>query len=174
MPFFPGSTLVMVDCSGSMGSPVGGRRSRNPMRLCDLAGFMAEAIARRCEDAEIVTYDSQPMARARPKNHSGTLLAAMSPNYRPRGGTNTWGSTHAVYNGHDRVIIITDEQSNWGVQDDGRIKVPVITWNLAGYQMYHANHGAPNRFLVSGVGDTPLRTLPDVVKRSQGRWPWEV
>jgi hypothetical protein len=80
--------------------------------------------------------------------------------------------TNKHYNNQDRVIILTDEQSM--DRDDGSIQVPVITWNLASYNVHHAAHGAKNRYLVGGVTDTVLQTLPAVIARgSTGRWPWE-
>jgi hypothetical protein len=63
LPEFPGKTLIMVDCSGSMFQAVGGGRSRNPLQLMDLAAFFAEAIARRCQYPLIVAYGSTAVVR---------------------------------------------------------------------------------------------------------------
>jgi hypothetical protein len=50
----------------------------------------------------------------------------------------------------------------------------VITWNLAGYRAHHAAHGSHNRYLVAGVTDTVLQTLPAVIAHgSTGKWPWD-
>ena len=41
--------------------------------------------------------------------------------------------------GHDRVVILTDEQAGPGNVDDGLpAGVPLFTWDLAGYRYGHA------------------------------------
>ncbi len=171
LPEIPGRTLIMVDCSGSMGSPAGGGRSRSPLTLSQVAGFMAEALGRRCESALIVCYDTAPTESHAPLRHVPVVRAASDPCYRPGGGTHTWSVAEQVYAGQDRVVILTDEQAFGG--DGGNIRVPVITWNLAGYSAHHANHGVANRYLVSGFNDSAIQVLPSVLKRSTGRWPWQ-
>lgn len=176
LPEFPGATLIMVDCSGSMVNPVGGGKSRNPLTCSETAGFLAEALGRRCEKAAIVCYDSDILSAHAPQRHVGLLTAAKDARYAARGGTYTWRCTNHAYSTatvrFDRVVILTDEQA--ADHDDGSIKVPVITWNLAGYQAHHAEHGARNRFFVAGYNDTVLQTLPAVIAAgSTGRWPWQ-
>lgn len=173
MPHVSGRALIMVDCSGSMAGPVGAGKSRLPLRLSQLAGFMAEVLGRSCDEARIVCYDTSPLSEHTPKRHVGVLTASASDAYRPRGGTYTWGSTEASYRGEDLVVVITDEQAH--DRDTGAITAPVVTWNLAGYRYHHADHGSrrPNRLLVSGVGDSAIQMLPSVVRQAGGRWPWE-
>lgn len=177
LPEFPGTTLIMVDCSGSMSSSVGSGKSRQPLTLSELAGFMAESIARRCEAHTIVCYDTQVLSSHSTQYHVPVLKAATDKCYTPNGGTNTWRVAKQLWQGTgrnvDRIIIITDEQSS--DNDDGSITCPVITWNLAGGVRHHTHHGKRNRFLVSGYSDTALQTLPDVIVHGvTGRWPWEV
>lgn len=172
LPSFPGSTLIMVDCSGSMGTAVGAGRSRSPLSLSQAAGFMAEALGRACASARIVTYDSHPLTEHAPPRHVGVLRASSDVCYRPNGGTATWQSTEFVYRGEDRVVIITDEQTS--DHDSGAIKVPVISWNLSGYAAHHAQHGRANRYLVAGYNDTALQVLPSMIAvGSTGKWPWQ-
>lgn len=173
LPAFGGHTLIMVDRSGSMADPVGAGKSRLPLRLSELAAFFAEALARRCAQVTVCTYDNN-VEQVPILPHTSVLTGASREFYTPRGGTDTWRTTQYVHNlvHPDRIIIITDEQSSSG--DDGSIRVPVITWNLAGYQAHHAAHGAHNRFLVAGYSDTALQTLPAVIARGgTGRWPWQ-
>lgn len=171
LPRLPGRTLFMVDCSGSMGAAAGGGRSRSPLSLSYVAGFMAEALARRCDDADIVCYDNNPLTIHKPQAHIPVVKAGADPAYRPRGGTETWKSTRMAYQGQDRVIILTDEQAH--DFDDGTIRCPVITWNLAGYKPHHAAHGQANRYLVAGFNDSAIQVLPSVIQRASGRWPWQ-
>ena len=172
LPYFDGHTLIMVDVSGSMQDKVGGTYST--LQRSEIAGFLAESVARRCEKATIVTYDTSIRTEANPVNHVGILKAAADKKYGSFGGTNTWSCTRNALTknpGVKRVIILTDEQSSDSAVN---VTIPVITWNLAGYDRHHAPHGASNFYLVSGFSDTALQTLPDVIAfRSTGKWPWE-
>lgn len=172
LPHLPGRTLIMVDCSGSMSSPAGSGRSRSPLSLSRVAGLMAEAVARRCDDAVIACYDSVITNSFHPARHVGVLRAASEPVYAPRGSTNTWRCAVDAFRQFQpsRVIILTDEQAN--DSDDGSIGVPVITWNLAGYQAHHARHGTGRRYFVSGYNDFAMQVLP-FLAGGTGRWPWE-
>lgn len=176
LPAFPGRTLIMVDCSGSMSHAVGAGKSRNPLRMSEAAGFQAEALARRCADAVIVPYENSVRTAFAPVRHQSILLAAVHAHYTPNGGTNTWSCTKQVLNSMserpDRIVIITDEQAQ--DRDDGSITIPVVTWNIGGYRPHHAEHGARNRLFVAGYNDTVLQVLPSIVMRAgTGRWPWE-
>jgi hypothetical protein len=173
LPYFPGSTLIMTDCSGSMGEAVGAGKSRNPLTRSQLAGFWAEALARRTDKPRIVTYDTQLLRHSTP-DHVSVIKAASHERYQPRGGTNTWACTQAAYNGEDRVFILTDEQSSDSVGRNAEAAVPIITWNLAGTAVHHAAHGAKNFHFVAGMTDNVLQTLPAVIARgTTGKWPWE-
>lgn len=175
LPTFRGNTIIMVDCSGSMSSAVGGGKSRSPLSLTSLAGFVAEALARRCERSLIVCYADGIRAGINVQHHVGVLRAASRPEYRPTGGTNTWRCAAEVFAQvptADRFVILTDEQTS--DTDHGDVGCPVVTWNLAGYGTHQAHHGIRNRYLVAGYSDTALQTLPDVILHgSTGRWPWQ-
>lgn len=173
LPGFTGHTAIMVDCSGSMQSPVGAGKSRLPLQLTQLAAFVAEALARRCELSTIACYGTDVQAVIAPQLHVGVLKSAARPEYRPAGGTSTWRCVEQVYHAQrpDRIVVLTDEQT--GDADTGT-PVPVVTWNLAGYGQHQAHHGQRNRYLVSGYSDAALQTLPDVILHgSSGRWPWQ-
>lgn len=171
LPHLSGSTLIMVDCSGSMQNPAGAGKSRSPLPLSVVAGFMAEALARRCDLARIVCYSNDILSEHEPLRHAPVLRAAADERYRPQGGTETWKCTAQAYRGEDRIVILTDEQAHDA--DGGTIHAPVITWNLAGYKAHHADHGRLNRYLVAGFNDSAIQILPSVIQRAAGRWPWE-
>lgn len=174
MPRLAGRTIILVDCSGSMSNSVGTGKSRQPLTLSELAGFMAEAVAGNCEEAVIYTYNYAITSGAAVKSHVNLLRRVADPKYRPNGGTHTWDCVSEALRlskGADRVIVFTDEQS--GDADRGEATT-VITWNLAGYQPHHAAHGKRNRLHVAGYSDAVLQTLPSVIALgSTGRWPWE-
>ena len=175
LPWFKGRTLIMVDCSGSMGESLGGK-SRFPLSRSRVAGFLAESLARRCDEAIIAPYDTALHSLGEPQHHVGVLRAASDQRYAPRGGTATWRCMEQALvfaKNPDRVIVITDEQTS--DSDTLPSTLPIITWNIAGYQAAHADHGARNRFYVAGYSDAVMQTLPSAIAHgATGRWPWEV
>ena len=169
VPWFPGKTLIMVDRSGSMSTNVSG--SRSYLNCSQAASYIASIFATRCEDYDVYAYDDSitqvPMLR-----HGATLGGTVNPAFSPRGGTRTWACTAKAYRGHDRVLIITDEQSSDRDGHPSLAMTPVITWNIAGYQAHHSAHNGVNRFLVSGFNDQALKVLPHVLN-GLNKWPWE-
>jgi hypothetical protein len=92
------------------------------------------------------------------------------------GGTNTSEAIRSHYRGHDRVVIITDEQaarSGYGVpilQVPDR--VPVYTWSLGGYAAGHGPSG-PNRHTFGGLSDASFAMISLIEQGVEARWPWE-
>ena len=61
MPELPGPVVIGLDVSGSMGSPVTGRRGRgatSKMRCVDVAALFAAAILRRNPDSVVIPFDT--------------------------------------------------------------------------------------------------------------------
>ena len=183
LPEFSGKTLIMVDASGSMEKPAAGKQSK--LARSEVAGFFAEALARRCERVEVWTYSTDSRyhggnaiaTRVEIVPHASVLRGASRDAYAPTYGTYTWTSTERVFAAMtakpDRVVIITDEES--GDSDTGSVNVPVITWNVAGYKEHHAAHDGRKRLFVAGVNDQVMQTLPAVIAHgSTGQWPWEI
>lgn len=171
LPQFEGSTLIMVDCSGSMSWTYS---QKSKIYLSQIAAFFAETLARRCEQAEIATYNYSVRSVHSPMRHVSAVKAATDQVYRPGGGTHTWAATAEALQGRNpnRVFIITDEQTMG--RDNLADDKPIITWNLAGIKTHQAAHGRRNRFLVCGVNDNVMSTLPTVMAvNSSGKWPWE-
>jgi hypothetical protein len=88
------------------------------------------------------------------------------------GGTNTFTALTRHYAGHDRIVIITDEQAH----DAGSHTlpdVPIYTWNLGGYRPAHTAQGERNRYAFGGLNDAAFRMVPIIESTKDGRWPWE-
>lgn len=170
VPELDGRTLVLLDVSSSMKDDIlskdkgyvgyGPRRINNRPLRWEGAGLVAMAIAKRANDAEIVLFNTTPLARFRPSASESILRRLENLEQFVGGGTDTLGALAAHYKNHDRVIIITDEQTGpryhqsseyvrmtdrltyqwtprtkWDAVKD--IKVPVITFNMAGYPVGH-------------------------------------
>jgi hypothetical protein len=90
-------------------------------------------------------------------------------------GTDTERAVRQHYAGHDRVVVLTDEQAHWHGRGDVTAAVPahvpVYTWNLAGYQGGHAP-AAGNRFTFGGLSDAAFAMIPLLEAGSREQWPF--
>ena len=81
------------------------------------------------------------------------------------GGTDTDATRCARhYRRHDRVVIVTDEQAHYSRSRRRHrqvpARVPVYTWNLAGYRAGHGPSGAGHRHTFGGLTDAAFRMVP--------------
>lgn len=174
VPSFTGRTLILIDTSGSMDSPF----SRNgKLRLFDAAAMFGLALAQRCEDSTVVSYSNS--SREFPAISGESLLRSLDRflgSYLYRLATATAFALRKHYAGHDRVVILTDEQADYDARVDVTrsvpANIPVITFNLAGYQVGHAPSGTANRFTIGGLSDAAFQLLPALEQRGRGLWPF--
>ncbi|PSK99377.1 TROVE domain-containing protein [Murinocardiopsis flavida] len=171
VPELAGRTLVLVDRSGSMQASLS---ARSDLNRADAAAIFGTALAMRCAAADLVEFGtgSRPVAFAR----GDSLLRAIE-RYSWMGGTNTAEAVRSHYRGHDRVVIVTDEQA-WagrrGAEPTSKVpaEVPVYTWNLAGYRHGHGPSGTANRHTFGGLSDTAFRMIPLIERGRNADWPW--
>lgn len=170
VPAFSGRTLVLVDTSGSMQSPVGGSRSQ-AMR-CDVAAlFGAVLAARNVGNVDLHIYATNVAPLQVPAGAS--ILRSVERMRRLVGsvghGTNTWQAVNETFNGQDRIIVLTDEQSHDYGKNPG-------AWmhfiNLAGYKAATAPEDRKT-FAYGGFTDSMFRLLPLSEQGAAGQWPWE-
>lgn len=183
VPALTGRTLVLVDTSGSMQA---GFAKDGSLARWDAAALFGLALARRCAHADVVSYSSvgatrqgraQPASLVFPQRRAEPVLGAVR-RWRAEGyflgwGTDTVGAVREHYAGHDRVVILTDEQANDG--DVGRAvpgRVPLYTWNLAGYRYGHAPGGTPYRHTFGGLTDAAFRMIPLLEAGRDADWPF--
>jgi len=179
VPALKGRTLVLVDRSGSMFDTVSAKSGLN---RADTAALFGAALTARAEHADLVEFGtgsqmvlSTPAAKA--YGHSESLLKTVE-RFGNLGGTNTADAVRRWYHGHDRVVILTDEQA-WGGYYGGDplacipAGVPAYTWNLAGYKHGHGPSGQENRHTFGGLSDTSFRMIPALEAGRDAKWPWE-
>ncbi|MBF9073683.1 TROVE domain-containing protein [Streptacidiphilus fuscans] len=170
VPALKGRTLVLVDRSGSM---FGGISEKTQLNRADSAAVFGVAVALRAEQADLVQFGSShstvPLAR-------GESVLRVLERFGSLGGTNTAEAVRAYYRGHDRVLIITDEQYTNGRSGDPTAQVPtevpVYTWNLAGYRVGHGPSGTGNRHTFGGLTDHAFRLVSLLEAGSSADWPW--
>jgi hypothetical protein len=92
------------------------------------------------------------------------------------GGTDTEGAVRRYYAGHDRVVILTDEQASYHGHSDVTAAVPkdrmVYTWNLAGYEHGHTPSGSGTRHTFGGLTDAGFKMIPLLERGRDADWPF--
>lgn len=175
IPQLPGRTLVLVDRSPSMfphylhmhAAHVRDQVNKSGVTLADRAALFGVAVALRCADATVAQYGQTSEYVSVPR---GASLLPMLAKFGQIGGTDTFGAARAHYSGHDRVIIVTDEQTRPG-QDPIPAEVPVYTWNLGGYQVGHMA-GSRNRHTFGGLTDAAFKMIPLLEAGKNQTWPF--
>ncbi|MFI1016597.1 TROVE domain-containing protein [Streptomyces sp. NPDC020965] len=182
IPSLPGRTLILVDTSSSM--EAGFSRDGTLMRW-DAAALFGIALGRRAADADVVSFSSggwrgRPGTKVFPLQRAESLLRSVdrwqTGGWFLGGGTDTAGALRAHFDGHDRVVIVTDEQAAYdsvGVGGSIPATVPLYTWNLAGYRAGHAPSGEANRHAFGGLTDAAFRLIPLLERGRDAHWPWE-
>ncbi|TDC55044.1 TROVE domain-containing protein [Actinomadura sp. KC345] len=171
VPRLDGRTLVLVDRSGSM---FGGVSQKSGLDRADSAAVFGTALALRAASADLVEFGT---SHQRVEVRRGESLLKALERFHSLGGTNTAEAVRAHYGGHDRVVIVTDEQA-WGghrgADPTGQVpaEVPVYTWNLAGYRYGHGPSGDRHRHTFGGLSDAAFRQIPLLEASRSATWPW--
>lgn len=172
VPALPGRTLVLVDRSGSM---FGRMSARSQLTSADAAAVFGAALALRAREADLVEFGTghRPVAV-----RGGEAVLRVVERFGSLGGTNTAQAVRDNYRGHDRVVIVTDEQA-WagrrGADPTAAVppQVPVYTWNLVGYRRGHGPSGEGNRHAFAGLTDAAFGMIPLIEAGRAAHWPWE-
>ncbi|WP_327222965.1 TROVE domain-containing protein [Streptomyces platensis] len=185
IPRLRGRTLVMVDTSSSM--EAGFSRDGTLMRW-DAAALFGVALGQRCESADVFSFSSArrywgdapgAATKAFPLQRGESLLRAVGRwkdgGWFLGGGTDTALALRQEFKGHDRVVIVTDEQAGHDareVTESAPAAVPMYTWNLAGYEAGHAPAGGRARHTFGGLTDQAFRMIPLLEAGRNADWPW--
>lgn len=177
VPSLDGHTLVLWDCSGSMG----GRYNASSNAPWKRAGVFALGLAMRAERATVVAYSNNGYQMSFSKG--GSLLRQVEQvKSMPGlwGGTNTWGVCAEVLKRDPsitRVVVVTDEQVGgnfyYRAQDFdallGQRRAHVL--NVAGYEM----GSVPSDRVVAfgGFNDRAFLAIGQAEAGLEGRWPWQ-
>lgn len=180
IPHLSGRTLILVDTSYSMERTFG---KDSTLNRWDAAAAFGLALARRCENADVVSFSDETKVFRPVRGES--LLSAITrwknEGYFLGSGTDTMGAVRKHFAGHDRVVILTDEQADPMVyggryfQDVGSAlpnDTMLWTFNLAGYQVSHTE-ASPTRITIGGLTDHMFALIPQIENGVAGTWPWE-
>ncbi|MEU2880107.1 TROVE domain-containing protein [Streptomyces sp. NPDC007070] len=171
VPALPGRTLVLVDRSGSMFWSRVSERSQ--LTRADAAAVFGTALALRAADADLVQFGSTSAAV---EFRRGESVLKVQERFGDLGGTDTTEAVRRHYRGHDRVLIVTDEQYSAHRHGDPTAqipdRVPVYTWNLEGYRAGHGPSGTGNRHTFGGLSDSAFRMVSLLESARDADWPW--
>ncbi|OKJ15913.1 TROVE domain-containing protein [Kitasatospora sp. CB01950] len=172
VPALPGRSLILVDRSGSMFDRPG---AQSLLNRADTAAVFGTALALRAAEADLVEFGTD--SRAVPLRQGDAVLKVLD-RFGHLGGTETSEAVRRHYRGHDRVVIVTDEQAYGSHRPCDPLAavpadVPVYTWNLAGYRPGHAASGTAHRHTFGGLTDAAFRLIPLLEAGQNAAWPWE-
>lgn len=188
VPSLGGRTLIMVDRSPSMfpGWGYAGKAS-DEMSLADKAAIFGAALALRAQDPTLVWFGGTSAKVEVPK---GISVLKLIEKFGKSDGTDIPSAVKQHYANHDRVIVVTDEQTQPGYFPSNMhyhggmretsidalvpLNVPVFMWNLAGYTASAMPSGGDARFTLGGLTDKAFTLIPLLESGAAGVWPWQV
>lgn len=176
VPVFKGKTLILVDVSQSMWAPFSKGNTRTyrvsndaytPQRY-ELAALFGAAIALRAEKPTLVTFgtDSHEVDVTK----GGSILRLVEQMNHNRGGTQTWHAVARHFDGHDRIIMLTDEQAQDSPMTD-LTGTPIYVYSLAGYKVGITSSGADN-YTFGGLSDAGFRAIEAIEASKDAAWPF--
>lgn len=182
VPQLAGNTLILVDTSSSMDNLLS---AQSKVKRWDAAATFGIALATRCARVEVVSFSSTARYWGDPHNahtkqftvRPGESLLVAVQRWGTEGcflggGTATGAALRRHYTGHDRVVVLTDEQAGVDPVDvDHSIpaNVPMYTLNLAGYAHGHGPAGA-NRHTWGGLNDEMFNVIRLVEAGKAADW----
>jgi hypothetical protein len=187
VPRLKGSTLILVDRSPSMFPGYGfSTPNRSDITLAEQAAVFGSALAVRAEKPTLVEFGGQSKEISVPKG--GSVLKLIE-GYGQIDGTDIPAAVKAHWFAHDRIVIVTDEQTRpgwlpsnmWGhggmretaIDDLVPKATPVYMWNMAGYKPGAMPSGKTGRHAFGGLTDQAFRMIPLLEAGRDARWPWE-
>lgn len=110
LPQIPGKTVIAIDISGSMSSPVS---AKSDIRCCDISTLLGLIASRICEDA--IVYKFNTVIRKEAVSHRAAILQNAA-NVVCLGGTDMRLPFMQMLKDNikaDRIIILSDNQCNY-------------------------------------------------------------
>ena len=180
VPSLKGRTLVLVDRSPSMWDQMFSEKSTMPW--ADAAAVFGAAVALRAEYADLAEFgwESSPVKFSRTEP-----VLKVVERFRRYNGTDIPSAVRRHFRDgfHDRVVIVTDEQTAPGwlpsnaygrppvlVDDLIPKAVPVYMWNFGGYKHGAVPSGTGNRVTLGGLTDSAFRLIPMLEAGRDARW----
>lgn len=183
LPKLKGKTLVLVDTSGSMRSKISEKSSVSHV---DIGGLFGVALAKAGMDVDLYGFADRVFKHELPKG--GSVLKGIQSFDKKIGsvghGTQTIAALKAAWNGHDRVILVSDMQAfadysyGWGSRSDtttvtSSVPAQVVMYGLnpSGYRSTALDLSKPNRYEIGGFSDAVFRMI-SLIEAGNADWPF--
>lgn len=178
IPDLKGRTLILVDASYSM---FGAKLSNNSSldRTEASALFAAALASKNAGKVDLYTFsDDVKNVPVRKGTSVLTLQKNIMDTAKTQGrGTQTVAAVRSTVNSHDRVIIITDEQSSYSHYGTIDQQVPdstfIYSFDVAGHQVTDIPSGKNKRHQLSGLTDGSFKIMALLEKGRSASYPWE-
>jgi hypothetical protein len=173
VPTLPGRTLILIDQSPSMFPGWSMRQTYRDINNADLAKLFGSAVALRAADATLVGYGH---ANYRVQSSRGEAVLHLMGKFRQESGTDAYGAAFDHFDGHDRIVVVTDGENNghrFRSFDEAGVPrtVPIYTWNIGGYRLAQYPDG-PFRHTFGGLSDAAFRMIPLIEAGKTANWPF--
>jgi hypothetical protein len=188
IPAFPGRTLVLVDTSQSMTTPVS---ARSKIRHVDIGALFGVALAAKGESVDLIGFADGTF---RQELVRGGSVLKQTERFTSRigevgHGTQTAAALRKTFKNHDRVVIFSDMQAfvdggTWGWGQNRRdtsavsnavpANVPMFGVDTSGYDKPTIQAGVPNRHEIGGFSDKMFTMMALLDRGHDAGWPWEV
>jgi TROVE domain len=177
IPSLPGRTLVLVDTSGSMTQLAYSAKSKiKPVQAGALFGI---ALAAKGEQVDLYGFDNNLFPFTVKRGGSVLRQTEEFSKLARGGGTETAKALKATWKDHDRVVIVTDEQTfgprhgfwQGNVSDQIPQTVPIYSFNMAGYAPSMMETSA-TRHQLGGLTDSTFAMISLLEAGQQAKWPW--
>jgi hypothetical protein len=155
--------------------------------LAEQAAVFGATLALRAQAPTLVEFGQSSRTVDVPRG--GSVLRLIEK-FGEIDGTDIPSAVKQHYAGHDRIVVVTDEQTrpgyfpsncygDWGGMPETAIddlvpgSVPVYMWNMAGYRVGAAPSGSANRHTFGGLTDAAFRAVGLIENGHSGHWPWK-
>ncbi|MFE9432301.1 TROVE domain-containing protein [Streptomyces sp. NPDC006640] len=186
VPRLKGSTLILVDRSPSMFPGYGfSTPNTSDVTLAEQAAVFGSALALRAESPTLVEFGGESKKLTVAKG--GSILKHIEA-FGQSDGTDIPSAVKRHWFAHDRIVIVTDEQTRPGwlpsnmrpyggmqetaIDDLVPKTTPVYMWNLAGYKPGAMPSGKSGRHTFGGLTDAAFRLVPLLEAGRDATWPW--
>lgn len=186
LPVLPGRTLVLSDTSGSMGRFVS---TKSTVTHADIAALFAVALASSGTDVDLYGFagggsgwDYSRTAQVTFKHDlpkGGSVLKGIRSFTRRIGevghGTELDRAFRETYDGHDRVVIVSDMQAFSSYAGNVTSQCPsdvrLYGLNVAGYKGGVIDLSKRNRYEIGGFSDQVFRMI-SLLEAGDTNWPF--
>lgn len=178
IPSLGGRTLVLIDTSGSM---TGAMSSKSKVTHLMSAAMFGVALAAKGESVDLYGWADGVF---RHEVRKGASVLRETQRFCSRSGEVGHG-THLMqavargYNGHDRIVIISDMQTSDVLRWDRGSRTALPT-NVNIYGFNTSGHAATpfsansNMHEFGGLTDATFANITRIETYKSGQWPWEL